>query len=153
MSKLLHPGNSWKLLKREAMRLFLLWYAALGEQAGDQVIIAQCLNKNFSPNILKCERRCMQYLQPWCQASPLLTPTWGSLLSQLLPQSQVYYLCSKSFSPKIFLFAFARSEMLSYSSLMFLIVFCDKKNLIQQIQIVQVFYKESLQASKICYAA
>ncbi len=26
MSKLLHPGNSWKLLKREAMRLFLLWY-------------------------------------------------------------------------------------------------------------------------------
>ena len=37
MSKLLHPGNSWKLLKREAMRLFLLWYAALGEQAGDQV--------------------------------------------------------------------------------------------------------------------
>ena len=114
MSKLLHPGNSWKLLKREAMRLFLLWYAALGEQAGDQVIIAQCLNKNFSPNILKCERRCMQYLQPWCQASPLLTPTWGSLLSQLLPQSQVYYLCSKSFSPKIFLFAFARSEMLSY---------------------------------------
>jgi len=37
MSKLLHPGNSWKLLKREAMRLFLLWYSALGEQAGDQV--------------------------------------------------------------------------------------------------------------------
>ena len=26
MSKLLHPGNSWKLIKREAMRLFLLWY-------------------------------------------------------------------------------------------------------------------------------
>merc|ERR1712208_81638 len=37
MAKLLHPGNSWKLLKREAMRLFLLWYSALGEQAGDQV--------------------------------------------------------------------------------------------------------------------
>merc|ERR1719192_623439 len=34
---LLHPGNSWKLLKREAMRLFLLWYSALGEHAGDQV--------------------------------------------------------------------------------------------------------------------
>ena len=40
MSKLLHPGNSWKLLKREAMRLFLLWYAALGEQAGDQVTLS-----------------------------------------------------------------------------------------------------------------
>ena len=37
MAKLLHPGNSWKLLKKEAMRLFLLWYSALGEQAGDQV--------------------------------------------------------------------------------------------------------------------
>jgi len=31
MSKLLHPGNSWRLLKREAMRLFLLWYQVLGE--------------------------------------------------------------------------------------------------------------------------
>ena len=37
MAKLLHPGNSWKLLKKEAMRLFLLWYSCLGEQAGDQV--------------------------------------------------------------------------------------------------------------------
>jgi hypothetical protein len=37
MSKLLHPGNSWKLLKKEAMRLFLLWYSCLGEQAGDEV--------------------------------------------------------------------------------------------------------------------
>jgi hypothetical protein len=37
MSKLLHPGNSWKLLKKEAMRLFLLWYSSLGEQAGDEV--------------------------------------------------------------------------------------------------------------------
>ena len=37
MAKLLHPGNSWKVLKKEAMRLFLLWYSALGEQAGDQV--------------------------------------------------------------------------------------------------------------------
>ena len=35
MSKLLHPGNSWKLLKREAMRLFLLWYQILGESAGE----------------------------------------------------------------------------------------------------------------------
>ena len=35
MSKLLHPGNSWKLLKREAMRLFLLWYQILGEVAGE----------------------------------------------------------------------------------------------------------------------
>ena len=37
MSKLLHPGNSWKLLKKEAMRLFLLWYSSLGDQAGDEV--------------------------------------------------------------------------------------------------------------------
>ena len=34
MSKLLHPGNSWKLIKREAMRLFLLWYQILGDVAG-----------------------------------------------------------------------------------------------------------------------
>jgi hypothetical protein len=39
MSKLLHPGNSWKLLKKEAMRLFLLWYSSLGEQAGDEVTL------------------------------------------------------------------------------------------------------------------
>ena len=48
-------------------------------------------------NISKREHRCMQYLQPWCQASPLLTPTWGSLLWLLSPQSQVHffpvYLC------------------------------------------------------------
>lgn len=35
MSKLLHPGNSWKLLKREAMRLFLLWYQILGDVSGE----------------------------------------------------------------------------------------------------------------------
>eukprot|EP00095_Tigriopus_kingsejongensis_P007384 maker-scaffold1916_size24942-snap-gene-0.4 protein:Tk07384 transcript:maker-scaffold1916_size24942-snap-gene-0.4-mRNA-1 annotation:"250 kda substrate of akt" len=35
MSKLLHPGNSWKLLKREAMRLFILWYQVLGDVAGE----------------------------------------------------------------------------------------------------------------------
>jgi hypothetical protein len=28
-------GNSWKLLKREAMRLFLLWYQVLGDTAGE----------------------------------------------------------------------------------------------------------------------
>ena len=93
MSKLLHPGNSWKLLKREAMRLFLLWYAALGEQAGDQVTFVRV---KFI-YIIKDDYRCMQYLQPWCQASPLLTPTWGSLLWLLSPQSQVHffpvYLC------------------------------------------------------------
>ena len=32
----------------------------------------------------------MQYLQPWCQASPLLIPTWASLLWQLWRQSQVH---------------------------------------------------------------
>ncbi len=37
LSKLLHPGNSWKLLKREAMRLFILWYSSLGEQADEEV--------------------------------------------------------------------------------------------------------------------
>ena len=37
MSKLLHPGNSWKLIKREAMRLFLLWYQILGDGAGDHL--------------------------------------------------------------------------------------------------------------------
>lgn len=37
MSKLLHPGNSWKLLKREAMRLFLLWYQILGDVAGEHL--------------------------------------------------------------------------------------------------------------------
>ncbi|XP_040580670.1 ral GTPase-activating protein subunit alpha-1 [Lepeophtheirus salmonis] len=35
MSKLLHPGNSWKILKREAMRLFLLWYQSLADAAGE----------------------------------------------------------------------------------------------------------------------
>lgn len=37
MSKLLHPGNSWKLLKREAMRLFILWYQVVGEVAGESL--------------------------------------------------------------------------------------------------------------------
>lgn len=37
MSKLLHPGNSWKLIKREAMRLFLLWYQILGDVAGEHL--------------------------------------------------------------------------------------------------------------------
>jgi len=37
LSKLLHPGNSWKLLKREAMRLFILWYSSLGEQADEEI--------------------------------------------------------------------------------------------------------------------
>ncbi len=35
MSKLLHPGNSWRILKREAMRLFILWYQTLGDTAGE----------------------------------------------------------------------------------------------------------------------
>ncbi|GFG28404.1 hypothetical protein Cfor_11332, partial [Coptotermes formosanus] len=34
MTKLLHPGNSWKL-RREAIRYFLLWYQALGDSAPD----------------------------------------------------------------------------------------------------------------------
>ena len=37
MSKLLNPGNSWKLIKREAMRLFLLWYQILGDVAGEHL--------------------------------------------------------------------------------------------------------------------
>ncbi|KAG8275624.1 Ral GTPase-activating protein subunit alpha-2 [Homalodisca vitripennis] len=36
ITKLLHPGNSWKL-RREAIRFFLLWYQALGENAPDAV--------------------------------------------------------------------------------------------------------------------
>ncbi|XP_021917093.1 ral GTPase-activating protein subunit alpha-1 isoform X3 [Zootermopsis nevadensis] len=32
MTKLLHPGNSWKL-RREAIRYFLMWYQALGDNA------------------------------------------------------------------------------------------------------------------------
>ena len=37
LCKLLHPGNSWKLLKREAMRLFILWYSSLQDQAEDEI--------------------------------------------------------------------------------------------------------------------
>ncbi|XP_049857449.1 probable Rho GTPase-activating protein CG5521 isoform X1 [Schistocerca gregaria] len=36
LSKLLHPGNSYKL-RREAIRYFLLWYQALGDNAPDSL--------------------------------------------------------------------------------------------------------------------
>ncbi|XP_034238105.1 probable Rho GTPase-activating protein CG5521 isoform X3 [Thrips palmi] len=36
MTKLLHPGNSWKL-RRDAMRYFLLWYQALGDMAPNAI--------------------------------------------------------------------------------------------------------------------
>ncbi|KAK3931767.1 Ral GTPase-activating protein subunit alpha-2 [Frankliniella fusca] len=36
MTKLLHPGNSWKL-RREAMRYFLLWYQSLGDMAPNAI--------------------------------------------------------------------------------------------------------------------
>ncbi|XP_071868283.1 probable Rho GTPase-activating protein CG5521 isoform X7 [Bombus fervidus] len=36
LQKLLHPGNSWKL-RREAIRYFILWYQALGENAPDHI--------------------------------------------------------------------------------------------------------------------
>ncbi|XP_078043542.1 putative Rho GTPase-activating protein CG5521 isoform X9 [Augochlora pura] len=36
LQKLLHPGNSWKL-RRQAIRYFILWYQALGENAPDHI--------------------------------------------------------------------------------------------------------------------
>ncbi|XP_026674895.1 probable Rho GTPase-activating protein CG5521 isoform X9 [Ceratina calcarata] len=36
LQKLLHPGNSWKL-RREAIRYFILWYQALGENAPNHI--------------------------------------------------------------------------------------------------------------------
>ncbi|XP_043271577.1 probable Rho GTPase-activating protein CG5521 isoform X3 [Venturia canescens] len=36
LDKLLHPGNSWKL-RRQALRYFILWYQALGENAPDHI--------------------------------------------------------------------------------------------------------------------
>ncbi|XP_011301901.1 probable Rho GTPase-activating protein CG5521 isoform X2 [Fopius arisanus] len=36
LHKLLHPGNSWKL-RRQALRYFILWYQALGENAPEHI--------------------------------------------------------------------------------------------------------------------
>ncbi|XP_012275924.1 ral GTPase-activating protein subunit alpha-1 isoform X2 [Orussus abietinus] len=36
LHKLLHPGNSWKL-RRQAIRYFILWYQALGDNAPDHI--------------------------------------------------------------------------------------------------------------------
>ncbi|XP_053985911.1 probable Rho GTPase-activating protein CG5521 isoform X10 [Hylaeus volcanicus] len=36
LQKLLHPGNSWKL-RRQAVRYFILWYQALGENAPEHI--------------------------------------------------------------------------------------------------------------------
>ncbi|KZC06326.1 Ral GTPase-activating protein subunit alpha-2 [Dufourea novaeangliae] len=36
LQKLLHPGNSWKL-RRQAIRYFVLWYQALGENAPEHI--------------------------------------------------------------------------------------------------------------------
>ncbi|CAL7949772.1 unnamed protein product [Xylocopa violacea] len=36
LQKLLHPGNSWKL-RKEAIRYFILWYQALGENAPEHI--------------------------------------------------------------------------------------------------------------------
>ncbi len=71
MSKLLHPGNSWKLLKREAMRLFLLWYQVwtgrgqkvfffhvIGGRWLDERYGARIQDKNCQTTIM--DAKCMQ---------------------------------------------------------------------------------------------
>uniref|UniRef100_T1JGD1 Rap-GAP domain-containing protein n=1 Tax=Strigamia maritima TaxID=126957 RepID=T1JGD1_STRMM len=51
IKKLLHPGNNFKL-RREAMRLFLLWYQALGEAAPSELnYIYSCLVPGLQPKI------------------------------------------------------------------------------------------------------
>ncbi|XP_044599551.1 ral GTPase-activating protein subunit alpha-1 isoform X3 [Cotesia glomerata] len=48
LHKLLHPGNSWKL-RRQALRFFILWYQALGDNAPQHIHqMFACLVPNFS---------------------------------------------------------------------------------------------------------
>ncbi|XP_057337065.1 ral GTPase-activating protein subunit alpha-1 isoform X2 [Microplitis mediator] len=52
LHKLLHPGNSWKL-RRQALRFFILWYQALGDNAPDHIHqMFACLVPNFSSHLL-----------------------------------------------------------------------------------------------------
>ncbi|XP_032455562.1 probable Rho GTPase-activating protein CG5521 isoform X2 [Nasonia vitripennis] len=47
--KLLHPGNSWKL-RRQAIRYFILWYQALGDNAPEHIHqMFACLVPGFPP--------------------------------------------------------------------------------------------------------
>ncbi|XP_066587129.1 probable Rho GTPase-activating protein CG5521 isoform X2 [Prorops nasuta] len=49
LQKLLHPGNSWKL-RRQAIRYFILWYQALGDNAPDHIHqMFSCLVPGFPP--------------------------------------------------------------------------------------------------------
>ncbi|XP_051158588.1 probable Rho GTPase-activating protein CG5521 isoform X3 [Leptopilina boulardi] len=49
LHKLLHPGNSWKL-RRQAIRYFILWYQALGDNAPDHIHqMFACLVPGFPP--------------------------------------------------------------------------------------------------------
>ncbi|XP_035724570.1 probable Rho GTPase-activating protein CG5521 isoform X8 [Vespa mandarinia] len=60
LQKLLHPGNSWKL-RRQAIRYFILWYQALGENAPEHIHqMFACLVPGFPPPQslhYKCERK------------------------------------------------------------------------------------------------
>ncbi|XP_048508404.1 probable Rho GTPase-activating protein CG5521 isoform X7 [Athalia rosae] len=50
LRKLLHPGNSWKL-RRQAIRYFILWYQALGDNAPDHIHqMFACLVPGFPPS-------------------------------------------------------------------------------------------------------
>ncbi|XP_015587095.1 ral GTPase-activating protein subunit alpha-1 isoform X3 [Cephus cinctus] len=60
LRKLLHPGNSWKL-RRQAIRYFILWYQALGDNAPDHIHqMFACLVPGFPPSLpspYKSERK------------------------------------------------------------------------------------------------
>nr|XP_046485435.1 probable Rho GTPase-activating protein CG5521 [Neodiprion pinetum] len=50
LRKLLHPGNSWKL-RRQAIRYFILWYQALGDNAPEHIHqMFACLVPGFPPS-------------------------------------------------------------------------------------------------------
>ncbi|XP_072745344.1 probable Rho GTPase-activating protein CG5521 isoform X7 [Anoplolepis gracilipes] len=60
LQKLLHPGNSWKL-RRQAIRYFILWYQALGENAPEHIHqMFASLVPGFPPHQAspyKCDRK------------------------------------------------------------------------------------------------
>ncbi|XP_019882116.2 probable Rho GTPase-activating protein CG5521 isoform X6 [Camponotus floridanus] len=60
LQKLLHPGNSWKL-RRQAIRYFVLWYQALGENAPEHIHqMFASLVPGFPPHQAspyKCDRK------------------------------------------------------------------------------------------------
>ncbi|XP_029671888.1 ral GTPase-activating protein subunit alpha-1 [Formica exsecta] len=60
LQKLLHPGNSWKL-RRQAIRYFILWYQALGENAPKHIHqMFASLVPGFPPHQAspyKCDRK------------------------------------------------------------------------------------------------